>query len=117
MKDDAFYLVHILECVAYISEYTKDGRETFMTSTLIQHAVLRNLQTLAESSQRISEPVKSAHPEIDWRRMAGFRNVLVHDYLSVDLEIVWNVIEKFLPDLQTHVKVILDDLQGKDKPT
>jgi uncharacterized protein with HEPN domain len=65
--------------------------------------VLRNLQTMAESTQRLSDALRAAHPEIDWRRMAGFRNVLVHNYLGIDLDIVWEVVVRDLPDLKKHV--------------
>ena len=77
--------------------------------------MLRNLQVLAESSQRVSEQLKSEHPEIDWRGMAGLRNVLVHDYLRIDLDIVWNVIERDLPDLKTKTDAILQTLRERSE--
>ena len=80
MKDDRIYLQHILRCVSRVEEYTRQGREAFLSSSLIQDAVMRNLQTMAESTQRLSEALKSARPEVDWKALAGFRNVLVHDY-------------------------------------
>ena len=83
MKDDAVYLRHIQECIRRIEEDIAGGRESFMASHTVQDAVLRNRQTLAESTQRLSEAAKSARPEIDWRRVAAFRNVLVHDYLHI----------------------------------
>jgi uncharacterized protein with HEPN domain len=66
----------------------------------VQDAVVRNLQVLAESSQRLSDPVKSAEPSVPWRALSGFRNILVHGYLGVDLELVWRVVEKDLPPLR-----------------
>lgn len=107
MKTDKLYLTHMNDCLGRILSYVADGRQAFMQSTLIQDAVIRNLQILAESPQRVSDDLKSAHPEVDWRGMAGFRNVLVHDYLTIDLVIVWNVIEGNLPELQRHVAAIL----------
>ena len=80
MRDDRIYIHHILDCVRRIDRYCQKGEEDFRGSELIQDAVLRNLQTLAESTQRISDHLKSLHPEVDWRAIAGFRNVLVHDY-------------------------------------
>ena len=85
MKDDRLYIDHVLECVRRIEEYCKDGEDAFRGSELIQDAVLRNLQTLTESTQRIGDQVKVLHPEVDWRAIAGFRNVLVHDYLGINL--------------------------------
>jgi len=82
VKDDRVYLKHILRCIARIEEYTAAGRESFFSSHLIQDGVIRNLQTLAESSQRLSEGVRGSQPSVDWKGLAGFRNVLVHDYLG-----------------------------------
>ena len=78
-----------------------------MDSTLIQDAVLRNLQILAESTQRLSDNLKSQHKEVDWRGISGFRNVLVHDYLGIDIEYVWQVVEVhvLLLGMQIHAMV------------
>lgn len=65
----------------------------------MQDAVVRNWQTIAESTQRLSDGLKATEPEIPWRAIAGFRNVLVHDYFEVDLEAVWSVVEPDLPGL------------------
>jgi len=61
------------------------------------------LQTLTESSQRLSSEIKATEPQIPWRELSGFRNVIVHGYLGVDLGAVWLVIEKDLPDLTAAV--------------
>ncbi len=92
---------HMLECIARIREYTGNERATFFDSHLVQDAVLRNLQTLAESSQRLSDELKIAETSIDWRRMSGMRNILVHAYLGgIDPDTVWVVIEHHLPELE-----------------
>ncbi len=85
MNDERLYLLHIRECIERIEEYTAKGREAFLTDTRTQDAVLRNLQVMCESTQRVSKESKAAHSEIDWKGMAGFRNVLAHDYLGVDI--------------------------------
>ena len=72
----------------------------FEQSRLIQHAVIRNLQTMAESSQRLSDASKALAPDLPWRAIAGFRNVIVHDYLGVDLGMVWQVLVADLPNLR-----------------
>ena len=71
----------------------------FDASRLVQDAVIRNLQTLTESSQRLSNEIKATEPQIPWRELAGFRNVIVHGYLGVDLAAVWLVVEQDLPAL------------------
>ncbi len=108
MKDDRLYLIHISECIQRIEEYLGEGgKQAFMNSGLVQDAVIRNLQVMAESAMRISEIVQENHPEIDWHKIRGFRNVLVHDYLGVDLELVWNIIENDLPRLKAAVANML----------
>jgi uncharacterized FlgJ-related protein len=76
-KDDRAYLEHMRECIERIDEYTQADRNRFYGSRMIQDAVVMNLQTLAESSQRVSTEVKSNNPKIPWREMSGFRNILV----------------------------------------
>ena len=73
MKEDAVYLRHILECIDRIEQYTKAGRATFMAAILIQDGVIRNLQTLGQSALKISDGLKSAHPEVDWKSIVGLR--------------------------------------------
>jgi uncharacterized protein with HEPN domain len=110
MKDDTLYLIHISECLQRIEDYVGNyNRDNFLTSPMVQDAVIRNLQVMAESTQRLSDELKSIHPEVDWYRIAGFRNILVHDYLGVDLEVVWQVIVKDLPDLKRFVINTLRD--------
>ena len=73
---------------------------------VLQDAVLRILQTLAESTQRIGDRLKALHPEVDWRAIAGFRNVLVHDYLGINLVRVWEIVSVHLPVLGTQMEAI-----------
>ena len=100
---DRVLLAHMRECMDRIREYTNSDRARFDTSRLVQDAVIRNLQTLAESSQRLSGEIKGAEPQIPWRELAGFRNVIVHGYLGVDLSAVWLVVEQDLPPLADAV--------------
>ena len=95
---DAVYIRHILECIARIEQYVGGNRERFFIDTMMQDALLRVLQVMAESCQRLSPEIKAALERIDWRGIAGFRNILVHDYLGgIDLNLVWQVINQELP--------------------
>ena len=71
--------------------------------------MIRNLQTLAESSQRVSEWIKASQPTVDWKSLSGFRNVLVHDYLGVDLELVFRIVEHDVPTLKRACLAALED--------
>ena len=109
MKDDRLYLIHISECIERIESYvSRSDKQEFMDSTLLQDAVIRNLQVLAESTQRLSDDIKETESGIDWFEIGGFRNVLVHDYLGIDVERVWNILEKDLPSLKEAVSRMLD---------
>ena len=91
------------ECLARIHDYTGLERARFDGSTLVQDAVIRNLQTLAESSQRLSSDIKATEPQMPWRELGGFRNVIVHGYLGIDLGAVWLVVEQDLPPLTAAI--------------
>lgn len=112
MKEDRIYLLHIRECLDRIKRYSRSGRDAFLADTLIQDGVIRNLQTLAESSRRLSDAPKLRHPEIDWRNISGFRNVIVHDYLGIDIEQIWDIVERDLSKLRAAVDVLLSEFGG-----
>jgi len=113
-KDDTVYLHHILECIRRIEEDIAEGRERFLASHTLQDAVLRNLQVMAESTQRLSETVKATQPDIEWQKIAAFRNILVHDYLGIDLETVWDITQRDIPELKQAVEAMLGTSQGED---
>ncbi len=110
MTDDRLYLLYIIECIKRIQQYTADGRETFRADTMRQDAVLRNLHTLAESTQRLSLDLSASRPDVDWRSIGAFRNVVVHNYLSINLNLIWDIIERDLPGLKCKVEEILNEL-------
>jgi len=91
VKDDRLYLIHIREAIERIEEYTQKGEGTFLEDHKTQDAVLRNLHTMAESTQRISRDLKAKHSKIDWRTLSAFRNVIVHDYLGISLDRIWDI--------------------------
>jgi uncharacterized protein with HEPN domain len=107
MKDDSIYLEYIIDCIDRINEYTEYDQFVFMNSQMVQDAVIRNLQTLTESTQKLSEELKSQHPEINWKAISGFRNILVHNYLGLDLSQIWIVIENRLPPLRESLEKLL----------
>ncbi|MCP4337908.1 MAG: DUF86 domain-containing protein [Desulfobulbaceae bacterium] len=105
MKDDTLYQIHISECIDRILSYIHGMDESaFRSSSLTQDAVLRNLQILSESTQRLSDEFKSRHKEIEWHKISGLRNLLVHDYLGIDINTVWVIINKELTTLKISVR-------------
>ena len=110
MKDDRLYLIHIKECIERVIMYTEEGKDVFFADIKTQDAVMRNLQILAESTQRLSDSQKVKHPEVDWRNISGFRNVAVHEYLSIDVKRIWDIVEQDLPVLEEQIEAILREL-------
>ncbi len=71
---------------------------------------MRNLQVLAESVQRLSDSLRQRYPDVEWRNIAAFRNVAVHDYLGLDFKQIWNIVEDDLPVLKRQIETIARDL-------
>ena len=113
MKDDGLYLDHIVECIERVRRYTVGGRDAFMADEMIQDATIRNLQIMAESTQRLSTGLKARHPEIDWGRISGFRNVVVHGYLDIRLDRIWAIVENHLDPLDQVSRQELRDLDER----
>jgi uncharacterized protein with HEPN domain len=107
MNRDPVYLDHIREAIERISAYSAAGREDFFRNRMAQDAVIRNFEVIGEAVRHLSDSLKDRRPDVPWRRIAGFRNVLIHDYMNVDEEEVWNVVETDLPALRKAVEELL----------
>ncbi len=108
MNRDRLYLAHIRDAIENIMEYTSGGREEFMSDRKTRDAVVRNFEIIGEATKRLSEAAKSRRPDIRWRDIAGFRDVLIHVYEGVDYVEVWNIVENHLPELREAVGSLLD---------
>lgn len=107
MNRDALYLGHVLDAIGKIERYVTVGHAEFMSATHWQDAVIRQLEIIGEAVKRISPGTLESHPEIPWRRIAGMRDVLIHDYMGVDLEAVWQVTQTHLAPLRQAVEELL----------
>jgi uncharacterized protein with HEPN domain len=108
LKSNRVYLLHIAECIRRIEHIASSGRNAFESSYVLQDAVLRNFQVLAESTQRLSADLKNAWPEVEWQKISAFRNVLVHDYLGIDLDQIWQIMQADIPTLAGSIAAIID---------
>lgn len=113
MKSDYIYLRHILDAIQKIESYTSVGHDVFMSTSHWQDAVVRQLEIIGEATKRLSPDTRNKHPEIPWRRIAGLRDVLIHDYLGVDLSKVWQITQNALPRLKRGVEEILSKEGGR----
>lgn len=114
-KDPRVYLAHILECAQKIERYTKGGEKEFQNDTMLHDAVIRNFEIMGEAAKRVPEAYRRAHPQVPWRLMAGFRDVLIHAYEGVDLERVWRIVRHDLPVVKEAIEKILPPLEDLEK--
>jgi uncharacterized protein with HEPN domain len=109
VKDDRLYLHHIVERCHRITRYIAAGREAFMASDQLQDAVIRNVEVIGEAAKRVSADARDHMASLDWKAICGMRDVLIHDYIGVDLDEVWNVASARIPELQAILDQYLDD--------
>lgn len=114
MKSQRAYLLHVLDCIGRINDDSVSGPAAVFGSHTLQDAIIRNLQVLCESVRRLDSAWKELHPEIDWKAIAGMRNVLVHDYFDVDFQAIWDVVIRDLAPLEIAVRSILAQMEGSD---
>lgn len=110
MKDDRPYLADILQALERVEDIGRRGRTAFLADWLLQDAAIRNFEIVGEAVKRVSAELQAAHPEIPWADLAGFRDVLIHQYFRVDLEIVWALIETRVAGLRADVARLAAEL-------
>lgn len=110
-RSDALYLDHIQERIQRIEACAREGREAFEASHVLQDAIIRNFEVIGEAVKQLSPVLLERYPDVAWRRVAGFRDVLIHNYMGVDLDEVWNVIEKDLPRLKQTIEAMREDME------
>ena len=114
-KDPRVYLAQILERIDRISEYTSDGKNAFFADQRTQDAVIRNFEVIGEAAKRIPEEYRKKHAAIPWRELAGFRDVLIHQYEGVSVAEVWQIVEKDINPIREAIRLMLPPLKELEK--
>jgi uncharacterized protein with HEPN domain len=96
-----------MDATSLIAKYIDPGHEAFVAESMRQDAVVRQLEIIGEAAKRISVDLRSQHSSVPWRRIAGLRDVLIHQYMGIDLEAVWEVARREIPELRKDIEAIV----------
>lgn len=106
-RDNQVYLEDILEASHRILTYTKDlDLSAFSKDHRTVDAVVRNLEIIGEAVKKLSEETRKRRPEIEWKKISGLRDILIHEYYGIDYEIIWDIIKNKLPVLETATEAL-----------
>jgi uncharacterized protein with HEPN domain len=102
-----------LEAIAAIDRYRARDRSAFEQDELLQVWFLRHLQLIGEAARRLPEEIRNLAPDIPWQKMIGMRNILVHGYFAIDLDVVWDAVQRDVPLLKPAVEALLKKLEDQ----
>jgi uncharacterized protein with HEPN domain len=109
-QNDTNYLCHINDSIGYITTYTTGLNKTiFLKNRLVQDGVIRQLEIIGEAVKNLSSKLKHKHAQVPWKSIAGSRDILIHQYMGVDLNSVWDTVKKDIPKLEKEIQKILNN--------
>lgn len=110
------YLKDILEAIRKIEKYTENiSVDGFVKDELIQDGVVRNLEIIGEAIKNIPEDIKIRKSQVEWKKIAGLRDILIHGYFGIDIDIVWDIVKNKIPELKEKILKILSEIKGNNK--
>lgn len=107
-KEPEVFLGHIIDSIALIEQYSEDMLEPeFKKNRPLQDAIIRRLEIIGEAVKNLPASFRTKHPEIPWKQIAGMRDILIHEYFDVDLDLTWRVVKQELPRIKRNLSSIL----------
>jgi uncharacterized protein with HEPN domain len=107
-RDFKVFLKDILQAIERIEEYARGlTYEEFCKKQLVQDGIVRNLEIIGEAVKHLPKDVQNKHPTVEWKKIAGLRDILIHAYFGVDRDIVWDVVINKIPQLKQQITLIL----------
>ena len=110
MRSDTERLQDILEAIERLEKYAVQGRRVFEQQELIQTWIIHHLQIVGEAARAISQNLKEQYPDISWRDAADLRNLVVHEYFRINIDIIWDIVENDIPILKEQIQTILQEI-------
>jgi uncharacterized protein with HEPN domain len=108
-RDSNVYLRDILDAAEKIARYAEGAdRETLAADSKTLDAIIRNLEIIGEAAKNVPEDFRSRHPEIEWKKVAGLRDILIHQYFGIDMDIIWDVVRNKIPALADRVRRVVE---------
>lgn len=108
-RPHGLYVGDMLSAMSRIERYVKGlSFDDFVKSDIVIDAVIRNLEVMGEAAKNVPDEVRDAHPEIPWRRIVGLRNIVIHDYLGIDLENIWRIATENIPEVRPLVARLVE---------
>jgi uncharacterized protein with HEPN domain len=111
LRSDRERLLDILEAVERIEVQAARGHATFVDDELAQTAVVRWVEIIGEAARGLTDELRQAHPEVPWRQIVAMRNVLIHGYFDIDVDLVWSVAQNDLPKLGAQIRAIVEAME------
>ena len=113
-RDPNVYLCDIRAAIRLIRRYTEAGEDRFLSDTMVQDAVIRQISVIGEAAAKLPRDLRDKRPNVPWKKVTGMRNILIHDYAETDIPTVWTTVTEDLPRLQHAVERMIAQIEDSE---